>query len=660
MKTINIFRPVTILFISIFFSACVEDGDFTIPTLGKDKEYSNLKSLNEIAELYQGSLIEFTEDITTYGYVVSSDKEGNFFKSIFIQNNPENPTIGFEIKINATKLSARYTLGRKIFIKLKDLFLTKNKEGSYQIGIKNNFGNGIDRISVNDYTDFIDRSSEIKALIPLSLNLAELNEKHINTLVKIKDLQSEIKGLQYAAPKPGNSIYSVNRLMTSCKNSEKIMITNSIFSTFNSLLIPDKKGSITGVFNIIEEGKQLTIRTINDVNFTEEYGCYNNPTLVNLAKIKELFTGNETIITENYKIRVIITSDLTKKNISNKNAFAQDNSEGIALSFNDPYNLNLGDEIEITVGGLKLAKQNGLLQLNLANSNILNVKTGILPTPELITLQEALSGNYESKLVKIEEVQFKNNTKNYVGVNSLTSDCMNSLKIIPVTTDATFANNQVSNKKGYVIGIMTQFDEVQIHLRDESDINFSMKNICTSSPGNAGSDNDLFFSEYAEGSSNNKYIEIYNNSNTDVDLSTYKVELYNNGTVNNPKTLELKNLPNTKLAKGDVLVIYNSRAVNIIKNEGDIKSTIAIFNGDDAVVLKKNDIIIDVIGKIGEDPGAGWEVAGITNATKDYTLIRKNTVIKGNTNWLTSAGSNTYNSEWEVKNKDDFSSVGKR
>ena len=63
---------------------------------------------------------------------------------------------------------------------------------------------------------------------------------------------------------------------------------------------------------------------------------------------------------------------LSKKNITNKEAFAQDETAGISLFFSDAHNLNLGDAIEIAVGGLNLTKNNGLLQLNLASSNIIN------------------------------------------------------------------------------------------------------------------------------------------------------------------------------------------------------------------------------------------------------------------------------------------------
>jgi autotransporter-associated beta strand protein len=78
----------------------------------------------------------------------------------------------------------------------------------------------------------------------------------------------------------------------------------------------------------------------------------------------------------------------------------------------------------------------------------------------------------------------------------------------------------------------------------------------------------------------------------------------------------------------------------------------ATWNGDDAIALERNIsgtwTLIDVIGTIGSDPGSGWAVAGTANATVDRRLTRKNTICSPNTNWSTSAGTNTTNSEWNV------------
>ena len=40
---------------------------------------------------------------------------------------------------------------------------------------------------------------------------------------------------------------------------------------------------------------------------------------------------------------------------------------------------------------------------------------------------------------------------------------------------------------------------------------------------------ELFFSEYIEGNSNNKAVEIYNPTDAPIDLSSYSIERYSNG-----------------------------------------------------------------------------------------------------------------------------------
>jgi len=136
---------------------------------------------------------------------------------------------------------------------------------------------------------------------------------------------------------------------------------------------------------------------------------------------------------------------------------------------------------------------------------------------------------------------------------------------------------------------------------------------------------DLFFSEYIEGSSNNKAIEIYNGTGTAIDLSQYSVELYANGATEVSNTLTLTGT----LQHNDVYVIYNSSAVEALSSLGDVSSTVTYFNGDDAFVLKKGTVIIDSFGQLGTDPGSAWEVNGVS--TVNQTLVRKSTVTSGRT-----------------------------
>ncbi len=163
-----------------------------------------------------------------------------------------------------------------------------------------------------------------------------------------------------------------------------------------------------------------------------------------------------------------------------------------------------------------------------------------------------------------------------------------------------------------------------------------------------GQSSDLYFSMYGEGSSSNKFIEIFNGTNADIDLTPYVVNLYSNGGNTVKNTIDLTGT----LKQGDVFVIVNSSADDAIKANADVESSVTYFNGDDAVELTKDGAAIDIIGVIGTDPGSAWEVAGTSGATKDHTLTRKSSVCSPNTDWAASAGTDADNSEWIVTAKD--------
>lgn len=168
----------------------------------------------------------------------------------------------------------------------------------------------------------------------------------------------------------------------------------------------------------------------------------------------------------------------------------------------------------------------------------------------------------------------------------------------------------------------------------------------------------VFISEYAEGSSNNKYIEIYNNTSAAIDLSTYQIWRISNGgdwAEGESNSVQLEG----SVAPGDVWIVCNSSANDEIQSASDlIGSTATFFNGDDAIGLAHNGTLIDLVGDAGDDPGAGWPVAGIDNATGEHTLVRKANISIGNIDWVSSSGSDATDSEWIVLGQDDFSNIG--
>ncbi|MDH6594261.1 putative extracellular nuclease [Variovorax sp. TBS-050B] len=134
---------------------------------------------------------------------------------------------------------------------------------------------------------------------------------------------------------------------------------------------------------------------------------------------------------------------------------------------------------------------------------------------------------------------------------------------------------------------------------------------------------ELFFSEYIEGSSNNKAIEIYNPTASAVDLGLYTVRLYANGAATATATQVLSGT----LAPGEVVVLANGSAAAAFRPAGSVVSGVANFNGDDALTLEKSGVVIDRFGQRGVDPGSYWSGGSIR--TQDQTLRRKAGITSG-------------------------------
>ena len=178
-----------------------------------------------------------------------------------------------------------------------------------------------------------------------------------------------------------------------------------------------------------------------------------------------------------------------------------------------------------------------------------------------------------------------------------------------------------------------------------------------------GASNAIFFSEYAEGSSNNKYLEIFNGTGEDIDLGQYAISSCSNGcpdesTWDFPSNISFET--GTIVSAGDVYVIAHPSADASILAEADYTGFLYLSNGDDvfAIVDASSGLVIDIIGDRGPDPGDGWEVAGISDATKDHTLVRKSSVETGNSDWESSAGTDASDSEWIVYDNETWDYLG--
>lgn len=133
----------------------------------------------------------------------------------------------------------------------------------------------------------------------------------------------------------------------------------------------------------------------------------------------------------------------------------------------------------------------------------------------------------------------------------------------------------------------------------------------------------LYFTEYLEGSSNDKALELVNEGLTDVDLSRCELLRYSNGSTS-PFTITLTGT----LARDDYFVICHSSISDATACD---QTTASIsHNGNDAYELVCDGTIQDSFGRVGEDPVSGaWEGGGLSTA--ESTLQRSCAIAVGDT-----------------------------
>ena len=122
-------------------NSCSKEENFKILSGSCATNLDKNVTIREVKNIYQGEVIEITKDWTLEGYIISSDKEGNFFNSLHFQDSPSNPEEGLQIDIDIRDSHLLYEVGNKIYIKLKGLYLGESK-GVLKLGGANTlFGN---------------------------------------------------------------------------------------------------------------------------------------------------------------------------------------------------------------------------------------------------------------------------------------------------------------------------------------------------------------------------------------------------------------------------------------------------------------------------------------------------------------------------------------
>ncbi|MFZ9877807.1 MAG: DUF5689 domain-containing protein, partial [Chitinophagaceae bacterium] len=466
-----------LLVFSVSFNACKKG--FDTPGNTGDPGVVATISIKDLKSRYtSGTAVAVTDDQVIEGVVICDDKSGNYYQQIAIQD----ATGGILLRLGSANLYNYYPVGRKIFVKLKGLYLGQYN-GTLQLGAGIDSAyisqGGVTLLAFNLFNQHIIKGPLNQPITPVVVTASQLTtslqDKYVSTLIRMEDVE-------FAATDTGKSYadlgQSGNRIVQACAapGSNRITLRTSNYSNFAEVKVPAGNGGIVGVYSYFGSTKQLTIRDTSDVRFTNSR-CGSGPTtLMNIDELRSLYAGSVTYAPIGKRITGIVISDRSTNNLNNQNIYIQQGNglAGICIRFTAAHSFDLGDSINVNVTGQELSEFNGLLQLNnVPLAYATRVATGKAITPRTATFA-AIQTNFrawESTLVRIVNItSLVGGTSGRWGGSVTMTDATGTL-ISFTSTTATFASNSFPSTADSFIGYLTPFNTTrQIALRNLSDV----------------------------------------------------------------------------------------------------------------------------------------------------------------------------------------------
>jgi hypothetical protein len=466
-----LFHALTLILL-FAFSSCIKNDFDAPPADGEDPDIQANITIAALKQLYTSGSnmpVKIDTDYVIKGIVISSDKDGNFYKSLVIQDS----TAGINIRIDQTNLYTEYPPGRRIFVKCKGLWLGEYY-GLIQLGGSLDDSDpqnpGVGYIYSSVINKYILKGKYNIEVQPHILTIPQLNSSYQNMLIQLNNVEFSFSDVKKPYADAINK-YSVDRVIVDCSGNQ-IFLRTSGYARFAGDSTPCSAGTIVAVYSEYQSSKQLYVRSLNDISFNQER-CTTpcNSGEFNIMSIRGFYSGTDVTIPGGIFITGIVISDKTNGNFDSKNMVLQDASGGIVVRFNAAHNFSLGDEVTVDLSGQKLTSYNGLVEVdNVPLNNATLTGTGII-TPRTATVAEILVNAqlWESTLLKITNAQFSGGNGKYSGTISL-NDGTGMLKVY-TRSSATFANvNYPTASNLTVTGVLGNFNGPQLNLRSTSDV----------------------------------------------------------------------------------------------------------------------------------------------------------------------------------------------
>jgi hypothetical protein len=264
-----------IIGIATAFISCVKE-EFNVPKLTcTEPDLKVNRTVEEVRDVTSSIVAQYTYDDIIEAYVVSSDEEGNFFKTISFQTlaTATTPAIGFSTPVDASNTYIDFRLGNKVYIKMKDqytdLYFGGMRIGSIYVNTYNE--GGVGRISQNDYKKVLNASCTILAedLLVRPISIPDLlHDSNINTLVELSDVQFTNEAIGRHYYEESNDVGGATNWSLMDKLGNQVLFRTSSFADFADKIVPDGSGKVRGILTKFGSDYQLLPRFEKDVTLT--------------------------------------------------------------------------------------------------------------------------------------------------------------------------------------------------------------------------------------------------------------------------------------------------------------------------------------------------------------------------------------------------------
>ncbi|MBU2950637.1 choice-of-anchor J domain-containing protein [Tamlana agarivorans] len=301
-----IIHLLVLLLCVVIIASCIKTDDYDLPdVLLSEPEIplENITTFKTIKSLYEQAVnggnstvvIQSENDLYIEGFVVSSDKSGNFFEELIIQNktdgsDPDNdPRLGFCVLVNVSSLSDTFQFGQKVYVKMNGLTIG---ETSGTICIGKGDAAKLEQIQASEFKAIILRSHEVSAITPKLVSLENLTKNDQNTLIRLENMQLNRFELGATFASESFDEFDGFRVLESCDSGISMMMQTSTYSDFKSLIVPQENGSVTGVYSrdYGDDFNVLIVNSSTDVAFDNPNRC--DPLELDCGLSETYGTGN--------------------------------------------------------------------------------------------------------------------------------------------------------------------------------------------------------------------------------------------------------------------------------------------------------------------------------------------------------------------------------